>query len=103
MNPAKVVRDRVRTLTDLPNVGPAVASDLRRLGIATPDQLRGRDAFALYDQLCSIAGERQDPCVIDVFISITRYMDGDEARPWWHYTPQRKAIRRRATGTSEPT
>jgi hypothetical protein len=91
MNPAKVVRDRIRTLTDLPNVGPAVAADLRRLGIDSPEQLKGRDAFALYDQLCSITGRRQDPCVIDVFLSITRFMDGDEARPWWAYTAERKA------------
>jgi hypothetical protein len=33
--------------------------------------------------------------VIDVFLSITRFMEGDEARPWWHYTAQRKAIRQR--------
>jgi hypothetical protein len=95
MNPAKVVRDRIRTLTDLPNVGPAVAADLRRLGIDSPEQLKGRDALALYDQLCAITGRRQDPCVIDVFLSITRFMEGDEARPWWHYTAQRKAIRQR--------
>lgn len=95
MNPTKVVRDRIRTLTDLPNVGPAVAADLRRLGIDSPEQLKGRDAFALYDQLCAITGRRQDPCVIDVFLSITRFMEGDEARPWWHYTAQRKAIRQR--------
>ncbi len=95
MNPAKVVRDRIRTLTDLPNVGPAVAADLRRLGIDSPEQLKGRDAFALYAQLCAITGRRQDPCVIDVFLSITRFMEGDEARPWWHYTAQRKAIRQR--------
>ena len=34
---------------------------------------------------------RQDPCVLDTFISITRFMDGDEARPWWAYTAERKA------------
>lgn len=68
MKPTKVVRDRIWTLTDLPNVGPAVAADLHRLGIDSPEQLKGRDAFALYDQLCSITGRRQDPCVIDVFL-----------------------------------
>ncbi len=36
MNPTKVVRERVRTLTDLPNIGPACAADLRRLGITEP-------------------------------------------------------------------
>ncbi len=99
MNPAKVVRNRVKQLTDLPNVGPAVAADLHRLGIHQPEQLKGCDAFALYDQLCSITGQRHDPCVIDVFISITRFMDGGEAQPWWHYTGERKAIRQRADGS----
>ena len=90
MNPARVVRNKLSTLTDLPNIGPAMAKDLERLGISAPDQLKGRDPYALYDALCALTGERHDPCVIDVFISITRFMDGDEARPWWHYTTERK-------------
>ena len=38
MNPAKVERDRVRPLQDLPNVGPAMAKDLELIGIDAPDQ-----------------------------------------------------------------
>jgi hypothetical protein len=37
MNPAKVTRDRLTRLTDLPNVGPAFAGDLELLGINRPD------------------------------------------------------------------
>ena len=33
MHPAKVRRDHLHQLTDLPNIGPASAADLRRLGI----------------------------------------------------------------------
>ena len=33
MHPAKVRREAVRGLTDLPNVGKATAADLHRLGI----------------------------------------------------------------------
>lgn len=91
MNPAKVVRERVKALTDLPNIGRAMAEDLRLLGIDQPAQLRGRDPYALYGELCVATGQRQDPCVLDTFISITRFMDGDEARPWWTYTAERKA------------
>ncbi len=90
MNPAKVVRNKVRSLTDLPNIGKAMAADLNRLGIHSPDQLKGGDPYALYGQLCSVAGQRQDPCMIDVFISVTRFMDGGEARPWWKFTDERK-------------
>ncbi|KAB2891681.1 MAG: mitomycin resistance protein [Desulfobulbaceae bacterium] len=85
-------REDVATLTDIPNVGPATARDLRRLGIEEPEQLRGRDPFQLYDSLCSLTGRRHDPCVIDVFIAAVRFIEGAPARPWWEYTAERKAI-----------
>src|ERR1700758_3501728 len=49
-------------LEDIPNVGPAVAADLRQLGI-TPGELLGRDPYAMYDDLCRITGQRHDPCL----------------------------------------
>jgi len=90
MNPAKVERDRVRQLMDLPNVGPAMARDLKFISINAPEQLVGKDPLKLYQSLCRKRGARQDPCVLDVFISITRFMNGDEPRPWWAYTEERK-------------
>lgn len=75
MNPAKVIRSKVEKLTDLPNIGKALV---------------GRNPYELYEQLCAITGVRQDPCVLDVFISITRFMDGDDPLPWWAYTAERK-------------
>ncbi len=91
MNPAKVRRDRLLVLTDLPNIGPAMARDLRLLGFEHPDRLAGQDPQALYDRLCFLTGAHQDPCVLDVLVSVTRFMDGEEPRPWWFYTPERKA------------
>ena len=44
----------VATLEDIPNVGPAVAADLRRLGITAPTDLLGRNPYAMYDDLCRI-------------------------------------------------
>ena len=90
MNPSKVSRDRLETLTDLPNIGPAMARDLRQLGFDHPAQLAGQDPQALYDRLGELTGVRQDPCVLDVLVSVTRFMDGEEPRPWWHYMPERK-------------
>lgn len=90
MHPDKVDRARLRQLTDLPNIGPAGAADLLRLGIRTPEDLLGRDPYALYETLCALDNQRHDPCVIDVFIAITRFMAGDAARPWWAYTAERK-------------
>ena len=51
MNPARVDRARVRQLTDLPNIGKAMADDLRRLGIREPAQLKGKIPFELYERL----------------------------------------------------
>ena len=91
MHPSKVRRDRLASLTDLPNIGPAMARDLRLLGFDHPAQFAGQDPQALYDRLCRLTGKRQDPCVLDVLVSVTRFMDGGEPKPWWHYTPERKA------------
>lgn len=90
MNPQKVDRARVRQLTDLPNVGKAVAGDLHLLGVESPAQLAGADPFALYERLCRITGQRHDPCVIDTFMSITDFMNGQPPRPWWEFTAARK-------------
>mgnify|MGYP000929561606 CR=1 FL=1 len=81
-----------QTLEQIPNIGPAIAGDLRLLGISKPAELRGRDAFVLYQQLCAITGVRQDPCVLDTFLAAVDFMRGAAAAPWWRYTAERKAL-----------
>ncbi len=81
----------VKRFQDIPNLGPATEADLRLLGIATPADLASQDAWLLYDRLCTLTGVRHDPCVIDVFLAIIDFMRGAPARPWWDYTPMRKA------------
>lgn len=90
MSPQRVNRSTLKQLTDLPNIGKASAEDLRVLGIRTPEQLVGKCPFELYERLCRKTGVRHDPCVIDVFMSVTSFMDGGPARPWWEFTTQRK-------------
>ncbi|MBS3798161.1 helix-hairpin-helix domain-containing protein [Pseudoalteromonas sp. BDTF-M6] len=90
MNPTKVVRSKTIKLTDLPNIGQASAADLQLLGIERPEDLVGRDPYQMYEELCDITGNKHDPCVIDIFISITRFMRGEAAKPWWAYTKERK-------------
>ncbi len=85
-NPATASR-----LEELPNIGPAMAADLRRIGINHPGQLAGKNAFVLYNRLCTISGKKHDPCVIDVFLSAIHYMESGDALPWWKFTPARKA------------
>ena len=79
-------------LEQLPNIGPAIAADLRRMAITTPAELPGRDPFAMYDELCRITGQRHDPCVLDTFMAVVRYMEGAPKKPWWKYTADRKRV-----------
>jgi hypothetical protein len=85
-------------LEDLPNVGPRIARDLRRLGIRAPHDLRGCDPYALYDELNRRTRTRHDPCVLDTFIAAVHFANGAAARPWWTFTAERK--RRLAGGSA---
>ena len=84
--------DDCHALEQLPNIGPALAADLRLIGIRHPRELKGRDAFVLYQALCAKTGKRQDPCVLDTFMAATEFMRGAAPAPWWAYTAQRKAL-----------
>lgn len=90
MHPDKVCRESVKELTDLPNVGPRIAATLFRISIHQPADLVGRDGLELYQTLCETTGKRYDPCVLDVFVSISRFMAGEAPRSWWDYTSERK-------------
>ena len=87
---ATVAQDAM-ALEDIPNVGKRIAADLRLLNIETPAELRGQDAYVLYDRINAAKGERQDPCLLDVFISAVRFVEGGPALPWWAFTAERKA------------
>jgi len=92
MNPKKVRRESTRSLTDLPNVGAAIEKILNSIGIDKPAQLAGSDPFELYERLYKLTGKWEDPCVLDTFISIVRFMSGEEAQVWWAFTAERKHL-----------
>ena len=81
---------KISKLQDLPNVEPAIAAKLRTLGIDKPSDLPGLDPYVMYAELNSRTGQRHDPCLLDVFISVVRFMEGAPAKPWWEYTAVRK-------------
>ena len=77
-------------LLELANVGPAVARYLEAADITRTSQLAGRDAIEIYEQMCAASGRRLDPCLLDTVMSAVEQADGGPARPWWHYTAERK-------------
>jgi len=83
-------RSEIKRFLEIPNVGPAIEKDFVALGFNEPGELIGKDPYQLYQDLCTITKRRQDPCVIDVFISVVRYMEGGPAKKWWEFTEERK-------------
>ena len=86
-------RKTVSRLEELPNIGKAMAQDLRSIGINHPTELIGKDPMKLYDALCDASGKRHDPCVIDVFMAVIHFMEGGEPLPWWDFTKERKRMK----------
>ena len=87
-----LARETVTKLTDLPNIGNKMATDLRIIGIEKPEDLVGKDPFIMYETLCRITGKKHDPCVIDVFMSTVCFMEEETPLPWWQFTEERKKL-----------
>ncbi len=83
--------EAVARLRGIPNVGPKMASALLRLGVTRLQDAAGRDPDEMYHELCAIDAKRHDPCVRDIFAAVVSYAEGGPARPWWEFTPERKA------------
>ncbi|MHB8604910.1 MAG: helix-hairpin-helix domain-containing protein [Thermoplasmatota archaeon] len=79
-----------RQLREIPNVGPAMAADLIRLGVRSVDELAFADPAEMYGRLCKLDGVTHDPCVKDVFVAVVAYARTGDARPWWQYSELRK-------------
>ncbi len=83
-------RNEIKRFRDIPNIGPAIEKDFIALGLCEPSELIGKDPYQMYLDLCTVKQKRQDPCVIDVFISAVRYMEGGPEKKWWEFTKERK-------------
>lgn len=60
------VEEEIRRLKSLPGVGSSVAEDLIRLGVRSPDDLKGRDPEELYRRLEELEGRPVDRCMLYV-------------------------------------
>ena len=79
----------IRELSQIPGVGPSIASDLYRLGIHEVAELRGRDPEALYVGLCERAGQKVDRCLLYVFRCAVYFASEERPDPellkWWNW------------------
>lgn len=88
---ALALRQAWRELQAIPNVGPATATDLVRLGILDREALAQADPDLLYARLGVLTGKRQDPCVRDILEAAVAFARDGVARPWWTFSQARKA------------
>lgn len=87
---SKMSRTDIKYFQDIPNVGKATEKEFNILGINEPIQLVGKDPYEMYNRLCNVTQKKHDPCIIDVFISAVKYMEGGPPKKWWEFTQERK-------------
>lgn len=87
---ATTLRTTLTSFQQIINVGPALEADFKALGLKKPADLIGKDPVQLYVELCQSQEKFHDPCVLDCFLAVVDYMDGNPPQPWWNYTPLRK-------------
>jgi len=87
-----------RRFRDLVSVGPKMARDFEMLGIRSVPQLARQNPARMYEKMCSLTGQRQDPCVLDVYCAaVAQARDPRlpaEQRQWWYWSRKRKAAAR---------
>jgi hypothetical protein len=81
-------------LADLRNIGPAGLGDFAVLGVETVAHLQTCEPGTLYLDLQRLTGKRQDPCVYDVFAAAIHQAKTGEAKNWWAFTSERKALQK---------
>jgi pathogenicity locus Cdd1 protein len=88
------VAKATRQLAELISIGPAMLRDFQVLGIRSVAQLAKQNPQRMYARLNRVTGERQDPCVLDVFCAAVAQARNPrlaaEKCHWWYWSKQRK-------------
>lgn len=77
-------------LLSLKNVGQATLRDFDLLGINSIKQLASFSPDELFIRLQKLTGQKQDPCVWDIFASSINEARTGEKTPWWEWSKIRK-------------
>ena len=81
----------IKELRQIPGVGVSLATDLWNIGITSVADLKGKDAYLLFDQSNTFAGTIQDRCVLYVFKCAIYYANTpkeeheSEKLKWWNW------------------
>jgi len=93
--PAKQRKANERKFQDLVSVGPAIERDFQMMGIRSVAELAKQNPKKMYDKMCRLTGQRQDPCVLDTFeAAVAQAVNprlAAEKCQWWYWSKIRKA------------
>lgn len=81
-------------LQTLPGVGPAIARDLRSLGIRSVSDLKGKNPEKLYLKMEKLQGKHIDRCVLYTFRCAVYFAERPKAprtRNWWHFSDKNRS------------
>ncbi len=92
------MRREERRLEDLISVGTAMLRDFEMLGIRSVAKLAKQDPGKMYERLSRKTGQRQDPCVLDVFCAAVAQarnprLPAERCQWWWWSKKRRKGGR----------
>jgi hypothetical protein len=83
-----------RQLGELISIGPAMLRDFDLLRIRSVSQLARQNPLSMYERLSRITGQRQDPCVLDVFSAAVAQARNPRLPAaqcqWWYWSKKRK-------------
>jgi hypothetical protein len=86
--------ESTRRLGDLISIGPAMLCDFALLRIRSVPQLARQNPERMYARLNRLTGQRQDPCVLDVFCAAVAQAKNPrlpaEKCEWWYWSRKRK-------------
>jgi Pathogenicity locus len=88
------VAETTRQLEEIISIGPPMLRDFEVLGIRSVAQLAKQNPHRLYARLNRVTGQRQDPCVLDVFCAAVaqarnRRLPAEKCQ-WWYWSKKRK-------------
>ncbi len=90
-----MLTQQIKELTLIPGVGKSIALDLLHIGITRIDDLKGKNAYELFDQSNEYAGCVQDKCLLYVFKCAIYFAETPEKKrdneklKWWNWKDEK--------------
>ncbi|MFZ5807537.1 MAG: helix-hairpin-helix domain-containing protein [Verrucomicrobiota bacterium] len=86
----------MKSLTIIPGVGKSIAEDLRKIGIKSVEDLKGKNPEKLYQLSNQRVGVIQDRCLLYVFRCAVYFAEGgrnSKKLKWWNWKDKKRSFK----------